>query len=100
AALAGTTVAGASFSGTAIPTGLDAAGVILCGGATLSAERTSITAVDAPALSTSSSIGSLVAVAGSDVDVVRIQRSLLESIAGNYEWRALGGRLGGLQVTA
>lgn len=96
----GSTVAGATYAGTSIPTGIDAAGIALCDGASLMAELSEVAAIAAPSLLVSSSVGAVVGVTGDDTGPIRVQRSRVSAIAGTYAWHATSGRLGGIQVTA
>jgi len=94
------TVAGAMYAGTSIPTGIDATGIALCDGASLVTENSEVAAIEAPSLVVSSSVGSLVGVAGEDTGPIRVQRSTISAIAATYAWHAPSGHLRGVQVTA
>jgi len=94
------TVSGGRFSTSSIPAGLDASGVVACGGTTLTLELSAVSGLDALVLTSPSVTGALVGVAGDNLATVRVQRSSVESIAGNYAWHATGGLLRGIQLTA
>lgn len=93
-------VFGVRFTGIALPANLDAAGVAGCDGPSVHLSRSTIAAVDAPALTTVTRVGALVALAARGAADVYVQRSRLESVLNQYDWDASEGRLGGLQVTA
>lgn len=82
-----------------VPSGLEASGLVACGGS-LALESSTVRAASASSAGASGSVAALVGVSVASARSVRVQRSIIDALAQGPSWHATAGRLTALDASA